>query len=378
MSLKTFSLVGLVAIWYVLCCHYVLTNLQFFPFFGNKPFALELFQTDFDIPVGIIFILSIINIFLLFILIRKFFSQKISFFTIIFFASSWWTIYLGVFNSLYPLVIFFGLLFGIGLFWKSGIGGYFLEGIGILGLLFSSFLTMVPLIILLFLNLKFKLFPFKAAIFANILLVIIILGLAVLTIIDPGNAKHVIGQEVTIFQDVGLINAVNRFQGESNNAHIGLIGRLIENKYSYLSLKTINNFMVHFFPFTYFTSNFKILSFSQESPILIGLIIPFFFGLGEIVKQKKWPVYLILFILLILPSFLASNAPDLNRLFLVAPLIFLVVAIGFENLQIHKNFFWLAVVLIFSQEIMILTDIYLREGPRLLPMVIRAYGKKYF
>ncbi|MBU0999832.1 hypothetical protein KKE78_00350, partial [Patescibacteria group bacterium] len=81
--------------------------------------------------------------------------------------------------------------------------------------------------------------------------------------------------QMTIFSDVGLINSVNSFRGEISQTIFASLGRIIENRYIYLSEHLVFNILKQFTPATYFTNQVSLLGFSNSPPIYLGFIIPF-------------------------------------------------------------------------------------------------------
>lgn len=178
--------------------------------------------------------------------------------------------------------------------------------------------------------------------------------------------------QVTLFLDVGLINAVNSFRGETSQTIFSPLGKVIENRYIYLSEHLVFNFLKQFTPATYFTNQQKLLSFSFTPPIYLGFIIPFLFGLFKIIKSAKVNIYkMIMVIILLIPSILSKDSPDLTRLLVVSPIIFFVTSNGlFEFILNYKKgvfrfLLFLTLSMIFIQFITTLFDIAIREPIRL-------------
>jgi len=179
--------------------------------------------------------------------------------------------------------------------------------------------------------------------------------------------------QITIFTNPGLINSVNTFRGETNQTIFAPLGRVIENRYVYLSEHLLFNILRQFTPATYFTNQAQLLDFSFSPPIYLGFIIPFLFGLVKLVKslaKNDVPKVIIVF-LLILPSILSNNSPDLSRLIIVSPVIFFIISSGFYTFilnykkRIFKIFLFLTLFLVVLQVSTTFVDIATREPVRL-------------
>lgn len=179
--------------------------------------------------------------------------------------------------------------------------------------------------------------------------------------------------QITIFSNPGLINSVNSFRGETNQTIFASVGKVIENRYIYLSEHVILNVLKQFTPATYFTNQARLLDFSFAPPIYLGFIIPFLFGLVKLIKsftKNDIPKAVFVFILM-LPSILSNTSPDLSRLIIVSPIIFLIISSGFFTfiLNYKKGVFrfllFLTLFLVVLQFSTTLSDIATREPVRL-------------
>ncbi|MBU1031656.1 hypothetical protein KKE03_01890 [Patescibacteria group bacterium] len=179
--------------------------------------------------------------------------------------------------------------------------------------------------------------------------------------------------QITIFSDVGLINTVNSFRGEINQTIFVPLGKIIENRYIYLSEHLLFNTLKQFTPATYFTNQAQLLGFSNASPIYLGLIIPFLFGfikfIKSISKSKISEVMIVIFLLL--PSILSKDSPDLFRLVLVSPIIFFIISNGIYEFilnykrKVFRFLLLLTVFMVILQFFATLSDIATREPVRL-------------
>lgn len=177
----------------------------------------------------------------------------------------------------------------------------------------------------------------------------------------------------TIFSDVGLLNSVNTFQGETRNAGFGLLGRLVENRYIYFGEHLIFHILKQFTPATYFTNQSTMLGFSFTPPIFLGFIIPFVLALFMKIKNlSKNDIYKTAVIaLLFLPSILHKDSPHLPSLVLASPIIFYMISCGIYEFVTnykrpnHKFLFFLTIFLVTLQFLVTLIDIAVREPVRM-------------
>lgn len=261
------------------------------------------------------------NIFLLWLIGMKIFNRKIALFASFLYSISPWTIYLEIAGAKYILLLFFLLLLFFGIIVKKNT-------------IFYRALILIPFFYVLY-------FTF---------------------FLNGGVAN-----DITIFKDVGLINAVNDFRGEASQTAFKSIDKFIENKYIYLTQHFIYHILKNLTPLTYFTPEFKLLNFSFSPPIFVGFIVPFIFGISflfDLIKKNK--LYLLL-LLLILPSVLSKNSPDLSKLIIFSPVIFYTISHGLEKLMIlskkrlFKVILFFVIFIVALQLITTLSDISTRE-----------------
>lgn len=272
-----------------------------------------------SLPVSAIF-MGLANFILIFYIIRKLANYRIGLLAVLLYAISPWIAYLEVISSPY----IFLLTFFLALFLSTQV----------LNISRKFFLISVLFIITIFLY-KFN--------------------------------------QITIFSDVGLINAVNSFRGETNLTIFASVGKVIENRYIYLSEHLLFNILKQFTPATYFTNQARLLDFSFAPPIYLGFIIPFLFGLMKLIKsftKNDIPKAAFVFILM-LPSILSNTSPDLSRLIIVSPIIFLIISSGLFTfiLNYKKSVFrfllFLTLFLVVLQLSITISDIATREPVRL-------------
>lgn len=180
---------------------------------------------------------------------------------------------------------------------------------------------------------------------------------------------------ITLYSDPGIINGLNQLRGES--AAPSPLNRIIENKISYLSLHFIFNFLENFSPAFYFTPEAKILGFSFSPPILFGFIITSAIGLLSLLKNLRRFLFAILaFAILILPSTLSKNSPDLERLIITVPFISLLSGYGYSKItnilpKYEKAVKLTFLILLIFQYLIIIFDISSREPTRLMLLTMK-------
>lgn len=179
--------------------------------------------------------------------------------------------------------------------------------------------------------------------------------------------------QITIFSNIGLINAVNSFRGETSQTIFAPIGKFIENRYIYFSEHLLFNILKQFTPATYFTNQARLLGFSNTPPIYLGFLIPFLFGLLRLLRSipRNRILEIITGIFLIFPSILAKDSPDLSRLVLISPIIFYIISFGMYEfvLNYQKRFFrfllFITLFIVMVQFLITLSDIAARESLRM-------------
>lgn len=178
--------------------------------------------------------------------------------------------------------------------------------------------------------------------------------------------------QITIFSDVGLVNAVNTFRGETNKTMFAPIGKIVENRYIYLSEHFVFNILKQFTPATYFTNQVQLLGFSFSPPIYVGFLIPFLFGFIKMIKLlPKSKAEVVTALSLIVPSILSKESPDLSHSILVSPIIFFCISIGLNDFlenykkQIFRLLLLITLFMVVLQFLTTLSDIVIREPIRL-------------
>lgn len=176
----------------------------------------------------------------------------------------------------------------------------------------------------------------------------------------------------TIFSDIGLINTVNQFQGETKETNLIWVGRYIENRYIYFTQYLLFNFLKHLTPLTYFTPEVKLLDFSFSPPILLGFLIPFILGMTAWFKLwKRYKLVTLVPLLLLIPSVFSKQSPSLSKLVIFTPVIIFTISYGFitffikDKSGLNRVLLAITILLIIIQIIVVLFDIILREPVRL-------------
>lgn len=182
--------------------------------------------------------------------------------------------------------------------------------------------------------------------------------------------------ERSTLDDIGILNTVNQFRGEVLSSNFATVGRFIENRYTYFVEYMLFNTLRHFAPSIYFTSELKLLNFSFSPPIFLGLLIPFLWTIFNLVKNNINNYVYLLTILLIVPSIIDKNSPNLNKLIIFSPMIFLIISHGIVALyQGIKNKYALCLFLCFLfltifQLVVVLKDIAVREPLRYQKIIV--------
>lgn len=338
----------------------------------QQPFFFELAELHFKFPLWIFFIFNSLNILLLWFISRMFFRKRKSFVSILLFAISPWSTYLTVAGSFYIILLTLILLTVLGIIKMSKLlpaevkygNNTVGAGLFIAGSLLSLYSSIIFLLIFPFFVLgliKFKLLSIKSIKQTLIIILFSCLPLFFLCLTNITGVKNIYRNQVTIFSDPGLMTAVNNFQGESKKMGLNFLTKLVENRYiyfgEYIALKAFKNIT----PATFFTPQEKLLKFSFTPPILIGLLIPFLYGLFKIFSSPILIKIFILSTLLIIPSLLSSGLVDLNRLVLFKPVIILITSLGLIKLSDKRILLYLIVILILVQLGVTIFDINQRE-----------------
>lgn len=366
---------------YLILVIFIQKNLYLIHFAGHNLFFLDLIGIKIDMPSGLFVFFGAANLGLLWLIGKSFFAGRFSLIPPAIYAISPWSSYLVVAGSFYIYLSFLVLLIFYSLLLiRSGHklwGSNLLVGV-VITAMYSSLLLFLVLPVIFLLIIVFKLTPFIRLTFL-ISLVILLVPLLFLICSNRPGFINVMNNEIKIFEDPGLLNMVNSYQGTANQQGFGQLAKLSENKYLFFSEYTLLKFTKQFVPSTFFTPQEKLLNFSFSPPIYIGFLIPFIFGLFQILKYSSFKKVLFLSTLLVIPSVLAKSMVDLNRLFIFMPVITLVVAFGLILLYEQRNkkkiaiFLAITIFLIIFQILVTISDIQLREKDRF----IKYFGQNY-
>ncbi len=282
-----------------------------------------------------------------------------------------WSSYIEVSGSIYilDLLLFLSLFSGFLIKKNSRLSlGVIL--VSSLLLMYTSILNWVILPIIIFSLYKSGLIQGKKLKLYLFLLAIFLLPLLFITFENSQGIRNIYSNEITVFSDVGLFNTVNKYRGETKSSNFSTIGKFVENKYTYLTEHLLLSVMRQFTPLTYFTPQFRLLGFSFSPPVFLGFLIPFFWGIVLWLRNFKKSGWLSFAAAsLMLPSILTKNSPDLARLILFSPVIFLITSEGIidvtsDKRKIYRILFFLTIALVILQLFTVLPDIPARELQR--------------
>lgn len=379
-NLKKYSSLLFIILIHQLWVIFIQNALSPIHFAPNNLFIFELIGKQVNIPSAILFFLGAGNIILLWLISKRIFAGFCLIPPIIYAISPWGS-YLAVAGSFYIylssllLLAFYSILLI-----RSGrrfLGSILLAG-AMLAAMYSSLLLFLVLPIVFILLIIFKITP----LISSKLLISLIILLSPLLFFIYGNMsgfKNIINNEIKIFEDPGLLNMVNSYQGAAKQENLGKLAKLSENRYIFFSEYILLKFTKQFVPSTIFTPQEKLLNFSFSPPIYLGFLIPFAFGLYQILKSSDFKKLLFLSTLLITPSILGKPMVDLNRLFIFMPAITLVTTFGLIHLYKQRNkkkiaiFLVITIFLVIFQALVTISDIQLREKDRF----IKYYGVNF-
>ncbi len=347
-----------------------LTLKNFYPlhFDPTSFFISDLLGSPSLIPYSLIFISGFLNIFLILLISKQLFSGFTKFVPGLIYSFSFWTGYLVAPGSAY---IFFLMLFLFFLYAFLRLEkqpsklNVVLFVFSCALIFYSSLICGLSLLVGLTAFYFLKPVQFKQAKPLLLVITLLLLPVLILSLKNPESFKNSFTANFTIVSDIGIINYVNDLRGQPESRTDILINRITENKYvyitKYLVLKSLNNLG----PANFFTPQEKLLGFSFIPPVLIGFIIPLFYGIKKLIKEHKWK-YLILTLCLTIPSLFSKSSADLNRLILFFPVLIYLITLGLEDLfkTKQKIILTLVALLIFFQYMVITFDMGLRESQR--------------
>lgn len=297
------------------------------------------------------------------------------------FLFSPWIWYLALADSFYIFLLFLTLLiaYGITLIKKGKPYGSTLVILASLTAIYSSVigLILIPItIIILLLSGMLNLNNFKTSI---IFLILLTLPLFVLIDKNLAGFKSSFERDIKIFSDPGLLNSVNRYQGAAGQVGLRNLSRVSENKYLFYSEYLVFKYISQLTPDAFFSPQYKLLGFSFSPPVLLGFVIPFFYGLHLLLKKSQTRKIILVSTLLVIPSVFAKDVVSLNRLILIFPTVVFVISFGltymykFRSSKVVRIFMTLFLFLIVFQAIIMINDIRFREMRRFN----LYFGKEY-
>lgn len=309
---------------------------------------------------------------LIWLIARRFFPNNWSLLPPLVFGISLWPAYLiaAQANSIIALLFLLSLFLSF-LKWRDNQESIWWLVLFIGAIYYFSFLV-APAIWILFLFLVLTGYISKQQ-KLRLFLVVLLMYLPVVlgSFYNPEGIYNLTKQQIKVFSEPGLLNGVNRFKGESQQAGFNALSKIAENKYIYLSEYLTLKSLKHLSLSTYFTAQEKLLNFSFSPPLYSGFIPPLLFGLYSIIKNHKSGRVLLLATLpLALPSVLAQPLVDLHRLVLIMPALVFIISYGLMSLYSERRFMftklllWGVVCLVITQIIVSLLDISIREYPR--------------
>ncbi len=380
--MRTYLIFILIALVHCFLTIFIQNNIDPIHYIAQNFFVLELIGRRIYFPSEALYFFDLGNLILIWLIGRSFFTKNASLIPPLVYAISPWSNYLVSGESFYVYLSFLVLVMSYGLFLikseKNSIGLILLGSTAVIAL-YSSFLMIVTIPVIFLLLIVSKNYSFSILKKAILIIVISTLPLFFLIYFHQVGFKNILSNEIQIFSDPGLINMVNKYQGDARQEGFGIFAKLAENKYIFYPEFILLKFTKQFTPSTFFTSQEKLLSFSFTSPIFFGFLLPFFYGLYKILKSPFLRKILIISSVLVIPSILSKHIVDLNRLVIFSPVVILIISYGL--IEIYKQrkdrriylFLVLTISLVVLQLIVSLSDIHLREKARF----VKYHGENY-
>lgn len=339
----------------------------------EKPLFFDLIELNVKLPLWLAFFLGSINIFLIWIIAKKFFLGRLALIPVLVYCLSPWSFYLMAAQSFYTYLLMLTLITFLGILQiksEKSMLGILLFVLGSILLLYSSLLLLLiyPIVITALIFIKFM--TSKKISFSLFIIVLFCLPLFISMFRNQVGMRNIYHNQITLFADPGHINVVNAFQGESSKAGFNLLSKMAENKYIYLFKYSMLKAVKHIIPSTFFTSQEGLLKFSFTPPIYFGFLTPFLYGLYLTLKSSTLRAGLIVSFVLLIPSFVSKQIIDLNRLVLFEPVIIFIIALGLVKItrekkdRIFKLMLTLTIILVLTQFLVTIFDINFREYER--------------
>lgn len=317
------------------------------------------------------------NLFLIFFLGNRIFGDKRFPLPLLIYAFNPWAIYQTAFLSPYVFFLFLVLIIVLGLVLSKD------DRFSMIFVFIASFLGMIssPFFLFILLLFCFMVFIFPVSnywkklyrLYLSFFFIFAILLFSLVFMFGRKSFLSVFKEEATVFSDPGFINMINTYRGESVKEGFGFISKLVENKYflgfEFFILKVLQNLT----PATFFSPQEKMFGFSFSPPLFFGFLVPFFYGIYRSVLSKK--KYLLLGLVLLLPSLLSVDLINIDRMVIFFPILIYLITYGFfefqeANKRNLKLVLFLCVFLIVFQFVFVLYDIQTKEKERF----IRYYG----
>lgn len=345
---------------------------------GLNFFFSELLSKPFSISLPLILLCDLGIFYLMLLISKKVFIGRSYLLVLLIYSISPWSMYLVAAQSFYVFLLFFLMLFAYTIFLlkeNKKIFGNILLVSSIIIICYSSFILFIVLPLLITTILVTRIINFRLIKKSLIFSCIALIPLIILMFNNQEGVYNISKNQIKILDNPGLINSVDMFLGEARSVGYGNLARLTENKYVYLSKYLLLKLMKNTSPVTFFTQQEKLLNFSFTPPILFGFLLPFLFGTYLLFISRDLRKYLILFVILIIPSFLSSALVDLNRLLVIEPLIIFTITYGLikfkesKNIILSRYLLFIVFFIVFIQYWVTLSDIVIREYQR--------YGRVY-
>jgi len=343
-------------------------------------FLLDLIGKNIYPPSVIIYISELGSLIFLWLISKKIFKGNQALIPPAIYAISPWSCYLTAAGSFYIFLLFLLLVFTYSLFL---IGDNF-KPLGIFLFLASSLVAVYSSLFLIFLIpvilgfiFIFKVLPLGNLKRPTVLFILFVIPLFLLIFKNHIAFKNVLENEIGIFKDPGLVNTVNSFQGAAKIENFGILARVSENKYLFSAEDLLLKYTEQLAPATSFTSQAKLLEFSFSSPIFLGFLIPFFYGIYLLLKSSEARKIIFIYTLLVIPSVLSQEDVNLNRLVIFMPAVIFIVAYGIIKLTEQRKtkiiYILIFSIMVILQLFITASDIKIREKARF----IEYYGQNY-
>lgn len=357
---------------------YLINTFYYFEFTQKPLFFSEYFLNHIFLTMWGGIILGLLNIGLLGYIGYKLYNFRFGILMSLLYAISPWTAYVDIFGgeNIYILTWILMLSLSIILLKENYRWNIYLLILSITGLLLSSILSIL-LLVTAVITLYITNFLSKRELFKvlkmSFVLIICYFGVLILNI---EASKNIFQHNSAFFYDIGMINTVNTLRGETNSSNLNMVGKLVENKYLYYATETIYRVGTNFSPALFFTPQYRLFDFSFSPPIYLGFIIPGAVGVWFVLDKRKYLIATIVLLMgLSMPSIINKNSPDLSKLIIISPLIFLYISYGLMQISnyeksfrgkksVYKLLLVLSITLVVIQVLITLGDLSLREEVR--------------